>query len=587
MNDQIKIKINGIEVYANQNDSILDAATKNNIYIPRLCFLKEVHEEGNCRVCSIKIKGEKNLKPACKTKVYENMEIITDDQEIYDYVSMNLELLAHRHQFECFNCSRESNCEFLDLLRRYSIENTYTHTYSPCEESLFHFQDESNVMVIDSSKCVLCGRCVSACEKYSGLSVLGFNERGNKTYIGPALFHDLSDSGCIYCGKCIGACPTGALREYDEIKRFERDLRDPNKKIIVQIAPAVRAALGEEFGYMIGTNVEGKMFSALKLLGVDEMIDTNFTADLTILEEGHELIKRLNQNGPFPMFTSCSPGWINLLELKYPEYIKNLSTCKSPQQMAGALVKTYYAKKLNYDPKHIVSVSIMPCIAKKAEAKLKHMNASGHQDVDYVLTTREFARLIKRRGIDFKNLKDSKPYGMLATYTGAGALFGTTGGVMEAALRSVSEILEEKSTPIEFKEVRGLQDVKEATYQISGKELKVAVVHGGKQIISFLEYLKEHPNTYHFVEFMGCVGGCINGGGQPIVKAKDQEQYDVNQLRASVLYDIDQKAKIRKSHENPYIKTLYKEFLEKPNSKTAHKLLHTTYQEKEAYQNVD
>ena len=587
MDKKVKIHINGIDILADQGDSILKAAEKHNIFIPRLCFLKDVHEEGNCRICSVKVEGQKNLKPSCKTIVEEGMKIITDDQEVYDNVTLNLELLTHRHQFECFKCSRENNCEFLDLLRRYSIDNEYTNSYGPCDLDFYHYQDESKVMVIDSSKCILCGRCVSACEKYTGLSVLHFNERGNKTFVGPALFHDIADSGCIYCGKCIGACPTGAIKGYDYIKHMERDLRDPNKKIVVQVAPAVRAALGEEFGYPIGTNVEGKMFSALKALGVDEIMDTNFTADLTIMEEGTELIHRLENGGKFPMFTSCSPGWINLLELYYPEFIPNLSSCKSPQQMAGALIKTYYAEKMNVDPKDIVSVSIMPCIAKKAEANRKEMGRDGYQDVDYVLTTREFGRLIRRRGIDFVNLEDGKPFGMLASYTGAGAIFGATGGVMEAALRTVSEILENKSTPIEFKQVRGNADIKEATYKIADMDLNVAVVHGGVAIMEFLEMIKQNPTKYHFVEFMGCTGGCINGGGQPIVKAIDQENYDVRTLRASVLYDIDQKHTLRKSHQNEFVLKLYDEFLEKPYSKKAHELLHTKYHKREAYSDVE
>ncbi len=582
----VNIKINGIEYQANPADTILKAAEKNNVYIPRLCFLQEIHEEGNCRVCSVKVNGQNNMKPACKTFVEEGMEIITDDQEIYDTVTMNLELLTHRHHFECFKCSRENNCEFLDLLRKYSIDNEFTNMYGMFDEEGYYYQDESNVMVIDSSKCILCGRCVSACEKLAGLSVLHFNERGNKTYVGPALFHELSDSGCIYCGKCIGACPTGALREVDQIKEFERDLRDPHKKIVVQVAPAVRAAIGEEFGYPIGTNVEGKLFSALKLMGVHELMDTNFAADLTIMEEGTEFISRLESNEKLPMFTSCSPGWINLLEQYYPEYIPNLSSCKSPQQMAGALIKTHYAKKMNLDPKNIVSVSIMPCIAKKAEANRPEMGRDGYKDVDYVLTTRELARIIKRKGIDFTNLENSKPFGTLASYTGAGAIFGATGGVMEAALRSVSEILDKKETPIEFKNVRGNSDIKEATYQIAGKDINVAVVHGGVAIQQFLEHLKESQKQYHFVEFMGCTGGCINGGGQPIVKAKDQETFDVRKLRASVLYNIDQASTIRKSHQNEFVQNLYKDFLEKPNSKKAHELLHTSYVKREVYQNV-
>ncbi|MDY0211093.1 MAG: NADH-dependent [FeFe] hydrogenase, group A6 [Acholeplasma sp.] len=585
--NKLNITINGLPLTVSEGKTILEAATEHNIYIPRLCFLKDIHEEGNCRLCSIKIEGDKQLKPACKTMVKDNMNIITDDQEIYDTVSMNLELLTHRHHFECFKCSREDNCEFLDLLRKYSIDNEFSQLYGQYDEQNYYYQDENGVMIIDSSKCILCGRCVSACEKLSGLSVLNFNNRGNKTYVGPALFHDLADSGCIYCGKCIQACPTGALREKDDIKAVERALRDKTKKVVVQVAPAVRAALGEAFGLPIGTDVEGKLFSALKALGVHEIMDTNFTADLTILEEGTEFIKRLENNGPFPMFTSCSPGWVNMLELYYPEFIGNLSTCKSPQQMAGALIKTYYAEKMGYDPKDIVSISIMPCIAKKAEARRDEMGRDGYKDVDYVLTTREFSRLIKRRGIDFNALEDSKPFGMLSSYTGAGVIFGATGGVMEAALRTVSEILEEKPTPIEFKELRGNQEIKEASYSIKGQTINVAVVHGGISIKQFFKHLETTDKTYHFVEFMGCVGGCINGGGQPVVKAQIQEQVDVKSLRAAVLYKIDDKANLRKSHENQFVKELYDTYLEKPNSHKSHELLHTTYQKRAPYAKID
>ena len=585
MNKQINIEINGKPYIANENETILEAAQRHHIYIPRLCYLKDLHEEGNCRLCSIKIAGQNNLKPACRTTVQEGMKIITNDQDIYDYVSMNLELLAKKHHFECFKCSREDNCEFLDLLRRYSVDSEFSHMYGFNPED-YYYNDSSGVMVIDSSKCILCGRCVSACEKQSGLGIISFNERGSNTYVGPAQFHALEDAGCIYCGKCIQACPTGALREKDDIKPVERALRDPSKKVVVQVAPAVRAALGESFGLPIGTNVEGPMFAALKKMGFDEIMDTNFTADLTIMEEGTEFINRLNNDGVFPMFTSCSPGWINYLELYYPEFIPNLSSCKSPQQMAGALIKTYYAEKMKINPKNIVSVSIMPCIAKKAEARRDDMGRDGYQDVDYVLTTREFSRLIKRHDLDLKTLEPCQPFGMLASYTGAGAIFGATGGVMEAALRTVSEVLEEKPTPIDFMEVRGNADIKEATYTINGKDINVAVVHGGIAIKMFLESLKDNTKKYHFVEFMGCTGGCINGGGQPIVPAKIQEKYDVRALRASVLYDIDKNQASRKSHENQFVQALYREYLEKPNSHKAHEILHTTYSKREPYSNV-
>ncbi len=585
MTKEINLNINGKPIITTSDKTILQVAEANGIHIPRLCYFEGIHEEGNCRVCSVKINGQKNLKPACRTKVEEGMNVITDDLDVYQAVTMNLELLAHKHHFECFTCSRETNCEFLDLLREYSIENELTYLYGT-NEAPRYYSDSSGVITIDSSKCVLCGRCVSACEKFTGLGILNYNQRGSETYVGPALFHHMEDAGCIYCGKCIQACPTGALSEKDDIRQLEMVLRDPSKTVVCQVAPSVRAALGEEFGYPIGTNVEGQMFAALKAIGVDEIMDTNFTADLTILEEGTEFINRLKNNGPFPMFTSCSPGWVNYLELYHPELIPNVSSCKSPQQMAGALIKTYYADELKLDPKNIVSLSIMPCIAKKEEARREDMGRDGYKDVDIVLTTRELARLIRRRKIDFKSLEPIQPFGMLASYTGAGTIFGATGGVMEAALRTVTEILEEKPTPIDFKEVRGTQDIKEATYMVAGTPVRVAVVHGGYAIGQFLNDLKNSDKTYHFVEVMGCTGGCINGGGQPIVPAKIAEKIDVRQLRANVLYEIDKNAPMRKSHENPFVKQLYEKFLGEPNSHLSHELLHTHYHKRQAYSKI-
>jgi len=578
----VNVTIDKIQIAVPESYSVLKAAEAAGIAVPRLCFLEGIHEEGNCRVCVVKIEGQKGLKPACRTIVTEGMSVKTNTKEVYDAVSSNLELLAGNHKFECWKCSRETSCEFLDLLRRFSVDNNYSN------EEVFKHKDRklnesSGAMVIDSSKCVLCGRCVSACEKYTGLGILNFNRRGSKTYVGPALFTNLEDAGCIYCGKCIQACPTGAIREKDDIKLLERALRDPSKTVIAQVAPAVRAALGEEFGYKPGTNVEGQLFAALRALGIRELIDTNFSADLTIMEEGTEFINRVKNGGVLPLFTSCSPGWINYLEQYYPEYIPNLSSCKSPQQMAGALIKTYYADKLGLDPKNIVSVSIMPCVAKKAEAKRPDMGRDGYRDVDIVLTTREIARLIRHRGIKFQELDPIKPYGDLAKYTGAASIFGATGGVMEAALRTVTEILEGHSTPVEFADVRGLQDIKEATYKVAGIDVNVAVVHGGKAIGQFLEMMKTSGKQYHFVEFMGCTGGCINGGGQPIITAPNQGKFDIRERRTKVLYAIDQGSAFRKSHENEAVKKLYAEFLGEPASHLSHELLHTHYKKRDAY----
>ncbi len=582
MDKLVNVTIDKIQIAIPESYTLLKAADAAGVVVPRLCFLEGIHEEGNCRICVVKVEGQKGLKPACRTQVTEGMSVKTNTKEVYDAVSSNLELLAGNHKFECWKCSRENSCEFLDLLRRFSVDNTYSN------EEVFKHKDRklnetSKAMVIDSSKCVLCGRCVSACEKYTGLGVLNFNRRGSKTYVGPALFTNLEDAGCIYCGKCIQSCPTGAIREKDDIKTLERALRDPQKTVIAQVAPAVRAALGEEFGYKIGTNVEGQMFAALKALGIQEIMDTNFAADVTIMEEGTEFINRVKNGGVLPLFTSCSPGWINYLEQYYPEYIPNLSTCKSPQQMAGALIKTYYADKLGLDPKNVVSVSIMPCVAKKAEALRPDMGRDGYRDVDIVLTTREIARLIRHRGIKFQELDPIKPYGDLARYTGAASIFGTTGGVMEAALRTVTELLEGHSTPVEFAEVRGLEGIKEATYKVAGIDVNVAVVHGGKAIGQFLELMKQSGKQYHFVEFMGCTGGCINGGGQPIITAPMQGKIDIRERRAKVLYAIDQGSSFRKSHESEVVKNLYAEFLQEPGSHLAHGLLHTHYKKRDVY----
>ena len=578
----VSLTIDGKECHVPAEYTILKAAESIGINIPRLCFLEGIHEQSNCRVCIVKIEGVRGLKTSCSTKVSEGMVVYTDTKEVFEAVSFNLELLAGNHKFECWKCSREDSCEFLDLLRRFNVDNDFSNA-KLFDQKEIKINNTSDSMILDSSKCVLCGRCVSACEKLSGLGILNFSNRGSNTYIGPAQFHNLEDAGCIYCGKCIQACPTGAIREKDEIKFLERALRDTSKTIVVQVAPSVRAAIGEEFGYKIGTNAEGQMFAALRELGIHEIIDTNFTADLTILEEGSEFIDRLQNGGVFPMFTSCSPGWINYLELYNPEYIPNLSSCKSPQQMAGALIKTYYAEKLGKKPEDIYSVSIMPCVAKKSEAKRPEMGRDGYRDVDLVLTTREIARLIRHRGIPFKDLEPIKPYGLLAEYTGAGNIFGATGGVMEAALRTVTEILEGHSTPVDFTEVRGLDNIKEATYKVAGIDVNVAVVHGGAAIKEFIKRLKTTDKQYHFVEFMGCTGGCINGGGQPIVSAINQEKYDVRALRSKVLYNIDAKAEFRKSHESKAVKTLYEEFLGKPNSHKSHDLLHTHFTKRSFY----
>lgn len=596
MEKLVKLTIDGKSVEVPSNSTVMEAADKLGINIPRLCFLKGINETSACRLCVVEVEGIKALKSSCTLQVAEGMNIKTNTERIRNAVKFNLKLLAASHKFECWVCPREHNCEFLKLLRIYGIANVMGEDDTFSKKTII--TNVNDAIAIDSSKCILCGRCVSACEKLAGTGILDFNYRGFETFVGPALNHPMGDTGCILCGKCIQACPVGAIREKDDIDRVIEVIDDSRYYTIAQIAPAVRASVGEEFGYPMGTNVEGKIYHALHKLGFDDITDTNFAADLTILEEGTEFIGRVTkflkgEKTVLPMFTSCSPGWINYLETYYPEYIPNLSSCKSPQQMQGAVIKHYYANKINVPKEKIRVVSIMPCIAKKTEALRPEMEADGVRDVDYVLTAREFARLVKRKQIDFNALSNFVPESPLAQYTGAGVIFGATGGVMEAALRTVKEVLEEKDMgKVDITSVRGMKDIKEAKISIQLKgakeplEVLVAVVHGAVHIPEMMEKIAKGNKQYAFVEFMGCTGGCINGGGQPVVSAEVQDKVDVRAERAKALYNLDKRAQVRKSHENEAVQALYKEFLGEPGSHTSHKLLHTHYTKKEKFTKV-
>ena len=587
---KVNVTINGKVVEVESTATVLEAAALAGVNIPRLCFLKGINENSACRLCVVEIndRGRVMMKNSCTVQVSDGMIVNTNTPRVKMAVTKNLQLLAASHRFECWKCPREHNCEFLALLRRYNIPNVMG------EDDTFSRKPQivniTDALEIDSSKCVLCGRCIAACQKLAGTGILDYNNRGFKTYVGPALNHNMDTTGCIFCGKCIQACPVGAIKEKDDIDLALDMINDPEVYTVAQIAPSVRAALGEEFGYKMGTNVEGKIYAALQKLGFDDVTDTNFAADVTIMEEGTELLGRLEkhlkgEDVVLPMFTSCSPGWIRYIETYYPDFLPNLSTTKSPQQIQGALIKHYYANKLGVDPKKVRVISFMPCIAKKYEAKRPEMETNGLRDVDLVLTTRELARFIKREGIDFNSLEDAKLTSPLAQYTGAGVIFGATGGVMEAALRTARDLLEKKDyKDVDITPVRGTENIKEATLTINGLELTVAVVHGAVNFPEMFNRIKANPGKYAFVEFMGCTGGCVNGGGQPVVSASVQEQVDVRAERAKALYKLDADGKLRKSHDNPAVKALYEEFLKEPNGHLAHELLHTTYSPKGKYE---
>lgn len=575
----INLTIDGRNIEVPEGTTILQAAAKLNIDIPTLCYLKEINEIGDCRMCLVEVEGKRGFATSCIQKVEEGMVVHTKTPEVLEARKTMLDLILSNHHQECDNCVRKENCELQDLIKQFDKEKTvYEGT-----KNIYEIDDKSPSIVRDPNKCILCRRCVSMCNKVQKIGAIGVTERGFNSCVSTAGHNSLNDVNCTFCGQCIEVCPTGALREKDSTQIVWDKINDKDTYVIVQTAPSVRVALGEEFGMPIGTNVEGKMVNALKQMGFDKVFDTNTGADFTIVEEGTEFIKRLQNNDNLPMITSCCPGWVKYIEMNYPENIGHLSSCKSPHEMFGALLKTYYAKKEGIDPSKMFVVSVMPCIAKKYERQREEMK----QDVDAVITTRELARMIKQAKIDFVNLEDAKFDDPMGEATGAAAIFGVTGGVMEAALRSVSEIVTGKPLDkISFEQVRGESGIKRAEIEIGDKKVKVAVAHGLANAQTIMEEIKSGKADYQFVEIMACPGGCITGGGQPIKNAKIQEEVDIHKKRAEAMYSIDEKSVIRKSHENPVLKQIYKEFLGEPNGELAHKLLHTHYSKKEKYKFV-
>ncbi len=580
--DMLNIKVNGLAIEAPKGSTVLEAARIAGVEIPTLCFLKEINEIGACRICVSEVAemrgpalGPKRLVASCVYPITEGMEIYTNSPKVLAARRQTLELILSTHDRKCLSCVRSGNCELQKLSRDLKVEDAGRFDGA---KPTYEIDESAAHMIRDNNKCILCRRCVAVCEKTQGIGVIGPNNRGFISHIGSAFDLGLGDTACVSCGQCIAVCPTGALAEKDFTSQVFEAIADPSKHVVVQTAPAVRAALGEMFGMPIGTDVEGKMAAALRRLGFDKVFDTNFSADLTIMEEAHEFIDRVKNGGKLPLITSCSPGWVKYCEHYFPELTDNLSSCKSPQQMFGAITKSYYAEKMGIDPKDIVCVSVMPCTAKKFEIGRDDQDANGVPDVDIALTTRELGRMIERAGIQFNSLPDEKFDEPLGIYTGAGVIFGATGGVMEAALRTAVETLTGEELPdVDFVDVRGTAGIKEKTYEVAGMQVKVAVASGLANAKELLKKVESGEADYQFIEIMGCPGGCVNGGGQPQQPGYVRNTVDIRAKRAQVLYDLDKNAPIRKSHENPAIKALYAEYLGEPGSEKAHHLLHTTY----------
>ena len=583
--ETINITINGMAVEAPKGSTILQAAKGAGIDIPTLCYLKEINEIGACRICMVEADEGRGarLVASCVYPITEGMKVYTNTPKVLEYRKKTLQLILSDHDKKCLSCVRSGKCELQKLCHDFGVddENKYAGVTNE-----FEIDDSAAHMVRDNNKCINCRRCIAACEKTQGIGVIGANNRGFITEISSPFGMGLGETACVCCGQCIAVCPTGAIYEKSDVDKIMAAIADPSKHVVVQTAPAVRAALGEPFGFPMGTGVEGKMAAALRRIGFEKVFDTDFAADVTIMEEATELLGRVTNGGVLPMITSCSPGWIKFCEHYYPDQLDHLSSCKSPQQMFGGILKTYYAEKMGWDPKDIVSVSVMPCTAKKFEIGRPDQSAAGVPDLDYTMTTRELARLIERCGIDFKNLPDEAFDDPMGESTGAAVIFGATGGVMEAALRTAVWKLtgETNDSPLEFKEVRGVEGIKEATYEVAGMSVKVAVASGLANARVIMDKIRAGEADYTFVEIMACPGGCVNGGGQPQVPASVRNFTDIRAERAKALYNYDENMPRRKSHENESVKKLYAEYFGEPNSHRAHEVLHTKYVQRKIHE---
>ena len=576
----INLTIDDQKIKVPEGTTILEAAKQAGIDIPTLCFLKEINEVGDCRMCIVEVEGRRGFATSCIQTVEEGMVVHTHTQNVLEARHVILDLIISNHAKDCLTCTRSGNCELQMLATKFNVLSVEF----PGEMTQHKVDDLSPSIVRDFNKCILCRRCVAACKNVQQIGAIDVINRGFESCISTVGDCSLNNVNCTFCGQCIEACPTGALHEKESINDVWAKLKDPDTYVVVQTAPAVRVALGEEFQMPIGTNVAGKMVTALKRLGFDKVFDTNTGADFTIMEEANEFIKRFKKNDNLPMMTSCCPAWVKYIESYEPDLLPHLSSCKSPHQMFGALIKSYYANKMGINPEKIYTVSVMPCIAKKFERQRPEMQNDGLYDVDNVITTRELSRMIKQANIEFEKLEDSNFDDPMGEATGAGAIFGTTGGVMEAALRTAQDTLTGKSLDkIEFEQVRGGKGIKKATIEIAGKPIKVVAASGLSNARKILDEIKSGKADYQFVEIMACPGGCIMGGGQPIKTSKTRSEVDVRKLRADSIYSIDEKSTIRKSHENPVLKKIYEEYLEQPGSYRAEKLLHTNYRKREKY----